>query len=505
MQLKHKSILFLLFGASLLAGCTLTVPKQYTEVEAPPIIYPLYSDITIPYNIAPLNIAYEMEGEGFVTELRVGDLSIVTRGKQTNWNIKCWGDFLALAKGKTIELHAYVRTSNGWVKYRPIIWHVAEEPIDPWISYRIIAPSYVTYEELSIRQRELSTFNERVVYNNMLLSNGKDGQCINCHSYKNYKTDNMQFHARQHKGGTLIVTENGVQKINLKTDSTISAGVYPAWHPTHNLIAYSINDTGQSFHTKKNNKIEVQDLKSDLILYNLNSNEVSFIEHDTLEWEVFPTWSPDGKTLYYCSAHMEIQNHAQREREIIDRYQEFQYNIYRKTFDPETLTFGQSELVLDAKAMGKSATFPRVSPDGRYLLFAMGGYGCFHIWHKDADLYLMDLQTMQLHDIEIVNSNDVESYHAWSSNGRWMLFTSRRGDGGYTHLYVAYFDKRGKAHQPFLLPQRDPFFYDNYYKSYNVPEFMVEPIEIKPQEFARYLNEEAMPAKFRGKTKKEDD
>ena len=496
MKLKHITILSLLFGSVLLTGCTATVPEQYTEVGECPVIYPDYSDITIPYNIAPLNIAYEMEGEKFITELKVGEQTIVMKGKQTDWNMKQWHGLLASAKGKTVELNAYVQTGKGWVKYRPVKWNVAEEPIDSYISYRIIAPSYVTYEELSIRQRELSTFDEEMIYNNMLLSTDTEGQCINCHSYKNYKTDNMQFHARQHKGGTLLVTSEGVKKINLKTDSTISAGVYPAWHPTHNYIAYSINDTGQSFHTKNNNKIEVQDLRSDLILYNVDRNEVSFIEHDTLEWEVFPTWSPDGKTLYYCSAHMEIQDYSQREREIIDRYKDFKYNIYRKAFDPETRTFGPAEMVLDASSMGKSATFPRISPDGRYLLFGMGEYGCFHIWHKDADLYIIDLKTMQLRNVKEINSSDVESYHAWSSNGRWMLFTSRRDDGGYTRLYMAYFDNQGKAYKPFLLPQRDPYFYADYYKSYNVPEFMVEPVTITPQEFARYLDTDAQTATF---------
>ena len=501
--MKYKSLLSILFGAALLVGCTATVPEQYTEVRTLPAIYPQYSDITIPYNIAPLNVAYEMEGKEFITELKVDNRSLVMKGKQTDWNLKKWHAFLASAKGKTVLLNAYVRSDEGWVKYRSVKWCVAEEPIDPYISYRIIAPSYVTYEELSIRQRELATFDEQMVYNNMLLSTDKDGQCINCHSYKNYKTDNMQFHARQHKGGTLLVTTDGVKKINLKTDSTISAGVYPAWHPTHNLLAYSINDTGQSFHTKNNNKIEVQDLRSDLILYDVDRNEVSFIEHDTLEWEVFPAWAPDGKTLYYCSAHMEIQDYSQREREIIDRYREFQYNIYRKSFDPDTKTFGPSELVLDAKAMNKSATFPRISPDGRYLLFGMGEYGCFHIWHKDADLHIIDLGTMQLCNIEEVNSSDVESYHAWSSNGRWMLFTSRRDDGGYTHLYIAYFDEQGKAHKPFLLPQRNPYFYNDYYKSFNVPEFMVEPVAITPQEFARYLDTDAQAVNFRSQSAEE--
>lgn len=497
--MRYKSVFCALFGAALLVGCTATVPKHYSEVDTLPVIYPSYSNIVIPCNIAPLNVAYDMEGEKFITELKSGEQSLVMKGRQTDWDISKWHSLLSAAKGKTIELSVYVQTDKGWTKYRPVKWYVAEEPIDPYISYRIIAPSYVTYEELSIRQRELSTFDEQMVYNNMLLSTDEDGQCINCHSYKNYKTDNMQFHARQHKGGTLLVTTDGVKKINLKTDSTISAGVYPAWHPTHNYIAYSINDTGQSFHTKNNNKIEVQDLRSDLILYDIDRNEVSFIENDTLEWEVFPTWSPDGKTLYYCSAHMEIQDHSQREGEIIERYQDFKYNIYRKSFDPETQMFGSSELVFDARAMNKSATFPRVSPDGRYLLFGMGEYGCFHIWHKDADLYMIDLDAMQLHDVDVVNSNDVESYHAWSSNGRWMLFTSRRDDGGYTRLYIAYFDEQGKAYKPFLLPQRDPYFYADYYKSYNVPEFMVEPVTITPQEFARYLDAEAKPATFRGR------
>ena len=496
--MKYRQLQSILLGAVLLSGCTATIPEQFVQADKSPAIYPVYSDIVIPYNIAPLNVAYEMEGEVFVSELKAGDEALVMKGKQTDWNMKKWHGFLESAKGQVVELNTYVRIGKEWTKYKPIRWLVAEEPIDPYISYRIIAPSYVTYEDLSIRQRELSTFDEQIVYNNMLLSTSKDGQCINCHSYKNYKTDNMQFHARQHKGGTLLVTTDGVKKISLKTDSTISAGVYPAWHPTHNLIAYSVNDTGQSFHTKKNNKIEVQDLKSDLILYDVGRNEVSLIAHDTLEWEVFPAWSPDGKTLYYCSAHMEIQDYSQREREIIDRYREFQYNIYRKSFDPETQTFGPSELVLDAKSIGKSATFPRISPDGRYLLFAMGEYGCFHIWHKDADLYLIDLETMELRNLREVNSADVESYHSWSSNGRWMLFTSRRDDGGYTHLYIAYFDKEGKAYKPFLLPQRAPYFYGDYYKSYNVPEFMIEPVAITPQEFARYLDAEPQPAKFRG-------
>ena len=494
----HNNFLYTLFiGSALLVGCSAQPPKEFTEIDKKATTYPDFSNTTIPYNIAPLNFDYQMEGKQYITELKAEEQTLIMKGKQTDWKVKQWHNLLEANKGKKIEVITYVQTDKGWERYRPTAWLIANEPIDPYISYRIIAPSYVTYEELSIRQRHIENFDEQIIYNNMLQGNDVDGQCINCHHYRNYKTDQMQFHVRQFKGGTMIVNGDEVRKINLKTDSTISAGVYPAWHPTHNLIAYSINDTGQSFHTKDNNKIEVQDLKSDLILYDIDNNEVSFIEHDTLEWEVFPAWSPDGKTLYYNSAHYEIQNYAGKEREIIDNYKNFKYNIYRKSFDPETLTFGPAEMVYDAASVGKSATLPRVSPDGRYLLFGMAEYGCFHIWHKDADLYMIDLKNNELKNLRTINSKDVESYHSWSSNGRWILYTSRRDDGGYTRLYITYFDKNGRAHKPFILPQKDPYFYDDYYKSYNVPEYMLEPVTITPQEFARHIDQEAQQAKFR--------
>ena len=479
-------------------GCNERPANAISSSEIP-TIFPDYTDVTIPCNIAPLNFRPNVESvESCYAEVSCNGQSMEVYGKtDIRFNEKEWRKMLANGKESDITITLYTKQQGKWAEWKAFNIHVSDKPIDSHLVYRLIEPGYEKWHIVGVYQRNLTNFDENMIYNNMLQSNDVDGQCINCHSYKNYKTDNMQFHVRQHKGGTMLVTNGEVKKINLKTDSTISAGVYPAWHPTHNLIAYSINDTGQSFHTKNNNKIEVQDLKSDLILYDIDRNEVSFIEHDTLEWEVFPAWAPDGRTLYYNSAHYEIQNFAGKEREIIDNYKNFHYNIYRKSFDPETKTFGPAEMVLNADSLGKSATLPRISPDGRYLLFGMAEYGCFHIWHKDADLYMIDLQTMALRNMRELNSNDVESYHSWSSNGRWILYTSRRDDGGYTRLYIAYFDKQGRAHKPFILPQEDPYFYNDYYKSYNVPEYMIEPVTITPQEFARYIDTEVVPAKFK--------
>ena len=95
-------------------------------------------------------------------------------------------------------------------------------------------------------------------------------------------------------------------------------------------------------------------------------------------------------------------------------------------------------------------------------MFTLASYGNFSIWHKDADLYLMDLLTGETKPLTVANSDDVESYHSWSSNGKWFIFGSRREDGLYARLYIAHLDEQGNASKPFLLPQEDPDFYHRF-------------------------------------------
>lgn len=485
----------------LLASCGKRpdVPTQYTQSQEQPVIFPDYTDVTVPPNIAPLNFKVLMGAKECVARVTdaEGATHLFGEGNKVCFSADEWSAMLAGARGKSLKVEIFARKAEGgWTLYKPFQIEVAEEDIDPYISYRAIPPSYVAYEVLSINQRSMSSFAVHEIYNNMIISHEGGGQCINCHSYQNYGTANMQFHMRQEYGGTMIVRDGRPYKIDMKSDSTISAGVYPAWHPTLPLIAYSTNSTGQSFHTKSRAKIEVEDSRSDLILLDVDRNEISNICADTTEFECFPTWSPDGKYLYYGSAHFEYSDTMSRETEVIERYQDIHYSLYRKAFNAQTRTFGPAELVYDADTLGKSATFPRVSPDGRYLLFAQANYGCFHVWHPDADLYVLNLATRQARPLTRANSPEAESYHAWSSNGRWIMFISRRDDGNYSRLYFSYFDKQGHEHKAFELPQRDPDFYDFYQCSFNVPEFMKEPVSVSPQQFASAAKKDGKKVTF---------
>ena len=497
--MKNIQYYGLLLSILLLGACSPQVPENAILQQTQVSISPDYNDLVIPCNIAPLNFKINEQAESYITRIYSHKgKEMVLAGQKVKMNEKKWKALLDESRGDTLYIDIYLKKAdNGWVKYLPLKNKVAEE-IEPYISYRLIEPSYVGYEVMTINQRNVTSFEENIIYNNYALSDGDNGQCVNCHSYQNYNRDgNMQMHVRQHLGGTIIVTGGKMKKVNMKTPETISGGVYPSWHPKAMLIAYSTNDTGQSFHTKDHEKIEVQDAASDLILYDVEKDEVQIIANDKSEFETFPYWSTDGKYLYYVSASVKEMGKEEMNTYLKNDYKDVKYNLYRKSFDLATRKFGATDTLFRASDYGKSATFPRESPDGRYLLFTLGDYGTFHIWHKSSDLYLMDLNTASVRPLTEINSPDVDSYHSWSSNGRWILFSTRRDDGSYTRLYMAYFDKEGKAHKPFILPQKDPDYDAQLFKSYNIPEFMVKPVETTHYQLLKAIEKENINVKLK--------
>ena len=495
-----KKIALLAALVAMLTACNSGIPANYRESASLPDIYPDYAGVTIPVNIAPLTFETDRPCEEMAARFTAGGQEMVCRGEKIQPDADDWQTLVSGAAGSSIQVEVFIQNDGQWTRYKPFNIDVSKDSIDPYISYRLISPSYVAYEELTISQRCLENYDESVVYDNMLCSKEQTGQCINCHNYQQYNPERMQFHARENLGGTVIAYDGQVRKVNMKNDSILSAGVYPSWHPWLKLIVYSTNKTHQAFHSVHPNKVEVFDTESDLIAYDLEKNEVWNIENAADEMEVFPFWAPDGKTLYYCSAHFEYNDSIDDKGiDILSRSAEIKYNLYKKSFEPETMTFGPRELVFDAAAMGKSATLPRVSPDGRFLMFTLAEFGVFHIWHRDADLWLIDLKTGEARLMSELNSPDTESYHSWSSNGKWVVFSSRRYDGQYTRPFIAHIDQNGKGTRPFELPCANPDYHRQSMKCYNIPEFMRGPVTISPQAFADVLRGEGEPVKYRSR------
>jgi Tol biopolymer transport system component len=133
----------------------------------------------------------------------------------------------------------------------------------------------------------------------------------------------------------------------------------------------------------------VLDEASDLIIYDVEKNEVTPICNTPDLFETFPTWNKTGDTLFYCVAKPEITRTGSDStgwKRAIARFDSVYYDLMALPYDLQTNTFGAPAVLFPASQIQRSITLPRVSPNGRYLLFTLGDFGQFHIWHKSSDL-----------------------------------------------------------------------------------------------------------------------
>ncbi|RLD96001.1 MAG: cytochrome C biosynthesis protein, partial [Bacteroidetes bacterium] len=404
-------------------GPALPGDGQLSNMNRMPTIFPDYTDITIPGNIAPLNFEIKEEGERFIAMLEGEKGSVMklkARSKQFIISPKKWTRFLEENKGSHFTLKVFGMVGKQWSGYEPFVIRVADEEIDPYLVYRLIPPGYETWSSMGLYQRDLTSFREKPVIENKHI----EDNCVNCHSFAQGSSEYMLFHVRGSVGGTIIKQGDEIEKVDLKRDITLSAGVYPAWHPSGAYVAFSTNRIEQYFHARPEKTIEVLDRQSDLIMYNTASETINHVpgtEGDQY-METYPTWSPDGRFLYF----------SRTVADALTSFDSIRYDICRIAFDPLKESFGETEAVFMASEKGQSASFPRISPNGNFLLCTLHDYGTFPIWHKEADLCLVDLSTGETMVQEKVNSDDTDSYHSWAQNSRWIVFSSRRYDGRYT-------------------------------------------------------------------------
>ena len=462
--------------AIFLAACNAT-HENAQKVDFLPNIYPDYTDVTIPVNIAPLNflvrdkdvndievIASYEDGASAPQSMGENDLSVTHSGNEVKFNMGEWKDFLHKAVGKKVNVQVYTRNGEGdWTEYKPFSWTVVGDSIDSHLTYRLIEPDYEVWNKLQIKERCIENFDETVLADHNLQEN----RCMNCHVFGNQDPSLSMVYVRGEGGGAILNRHGKLRKLGIKNDSLISSSVYYGFSPSGKYITFSTNIIIPAFHANPSKRLEVYDTKSDVYVADLDNDRIisSPLTSDSTQLETFPTFSPDGKYIYYCVAN--------RDGLKSKNLKGLQYALVRIPFDEKTGQFGTQ---VDTLYKERSVCHPKVSPDGKHLLFTVADYGTFPIWHPEADLYMMDLQTGKVDSLNIVNSKKSDTYHCWSHNSRWFVFASKRDDGLYGKPYFCYIDRQGKAHKPFVLPQEEPTFYDNFLKSFNIPELSRGPV-----------------------------
>lgn len=476
MIIKYFPLLVLL---SLLAACTPS-PENVTEKDVFPNIYPDYIGVTVPENIAPLNFLLRDSCDAILAVASFGDYEVKShkKGNEAIFDLKEWKKLMEKAAGKSIDVTVTALLADNWVKYKAFNINVSSDKIDPYLSYRLIEPDYEIFSRLQIMERNIEDFSERVLCDYNTVGN----RCMNCHTHAPGDGDLSFFYVRGEGGGMILNDHGKLRMPDIKTPDMVSGPVYAQFDPTGRYIVFSTNVIIPAFHSRPDKRLEVFDTKSDIYVYDLKQDKVlrSPLIADSTRLETFPTFSADGTEIYYCVADGPIRPSA------IDSVH---YSLCRIGFNPENGIFATSADTIVPGIQGKrSVSHPRVSPDGKRLLYTVSDFGTFPIWHRDADLQMIDLENGKIDSLKIVNSQMSDTYHSWSSTGRWFVFASKRDDGLYGKPYFAHVDNNGKVSKPFVLPQKSPSFYDDNLKSFNVPDLGTVPVSFMPSDVASVMS-----------------
>lgn len=456
----------IIYIAALFLGISSCAPKinHTTKIDTQPAIWPDYIETTIPCEIAPMNfnfIGHSYEYLYLTVKGKKGG-ELKCEGKHIDMDIDEWHELTKLNKGSYLEFYLSFVSDKIKTEFQPFKMYVSNNDLEEYgLTYRRISPGYVSYNDMGIYIRNISNFNEDAIFKNIT----KPSACVNCHTSNKTDQDNFVFHIRGGAFGGTVVKHNGeVKMYNMATEKTIGQAVYPYWHKDGKYVAFSTNKTFQVFHTSNPKKIEVFDRNSDLEIFDADNGQLVLSDEIKQEnvMETFPAFSADGNTLFFCETEMHKQTYF---------LEDVKYTLMQIKFDSNTgKTIGKKDTLIFHK--DTSVTHPRPSYDGKYLMYTVSDYGTFPIWHKEADLFLYNFKDSTTRKLVEVNSDDSDSYHNWSANSKWFVFTSRRIDGLFTRLYIASIDDKGYCTKPFLLPQRNPLKYynDNFY-SYNTPDF----------------------------------
>lgn len=471
--------LWLCVSVWLLLACS-SNPEHPTLVDKLPVIYPDYIGVTIPADIAPLNFNFADEAidrmDVTVKGDKGGELHVI--GEWADFDIDEWHALTEQNQGGKLTVTVCTEKDGQWTQYKDFDIFVSEARLDDWgLTYRRIKPGYEVGGDIGIYQRELSSFDEYAIITETVVP----GRCFNCHTANRTNPNRLTMQMRGEGGGTMIQKDGHQMWVETKTDSTKAAGSYSYWHPQGDYVALAVNSVHQAFFTGTGQRIEVYHTFSNVEVLDTRTNELilsPLLQTDDLE--IFPAFSHDGKWLYYSTS---------KPCRVPAEYEKVKCSLCRIAFDAEKGVFGETvDTLLNGPATDKSYVLARPSYDGRWLMYCASSRGNFPVSQNDADLWLMDLKTGESRELKELNTPQSESYHNWSENSRWLVFSSKREDGMYTKLYLATIDEQGRVSKPFLLPQRHPRkFYREMMDAYNCPDFTKSKVELDAHEAYRQV------------------
>jgi len=373
--------------------------------------------------------------------------------------------------------------------------HTSQDPVGAPIFYRDV-PLMPTETQKGIikplapyavrliewRLRNIGEPGSRVVLENVPV-------CANCHSFSgDGKTLGMDLDGLQNNKGlytltpvrreTSIGSENVIQWASARgrLKGVLRVGFMSQVSPDGRYVATTTDDPGAEGTSPSNYYVaNFKDYRF-LQVFFPTRGFLSWYSRETGILQPLPgaddprfvqmggVWSPDGKYLVFARAEAGEPNpeNAPAAKFANDPSERrMQFDLYRIPFNDGK--GGRPEPIAGASRNGLSNTFPKVSPDGRWIVFVQCRNGM--LMRPDSQLYIVSAQGGEARRMRC-NTPPMNSWHSFSPNGRWLVFSSKSGSP-YTRMYLTHIDQDGNDSPAILIENTTAAN-----RAVNLPEFV---------------------------------
>ena len=309
--------------------------------------------------------------------------------------------------------------------------------------------------------------------------------CANCHSFsRDGRTLGMDLDGPQNDKSMYAIAPVAPQ-MSIRNEDVIVWNSFPGMPPGRRTIAFmpQLSPDGQYAVATLDEEVYVANFKDYRFLQVFYPTRGILAWYDRAGGRLQPlpgaddpryvhataVWSPDGKYLVFARAEAKnayppggkLAEYANDPNET-----QIQYDLYRIPFNAGR--GGRPEPIAGASRNGMSNSFPKVSPDGRWIVYVQCRNG--QLMRPDSQLYIVPAAGGQARRMRC-NTRLMNSWHSFSPNGRWLVLSSK-SRSPYTQMFLTHLDEAGNDSPAILIEKATAAN-----RAVNIPEF----VNIPPQ------------------------
>jgi tetratricopeptide (TPR) repeat protein len=310
--------------------------------------------------------------------------------------------------------------------------------------------------------------------------------CANCHSFpRDGSTLAMDLDGPDGDKGAYAIAPIGDEKTVIGSDQVMTWNAFPGRNAAHFTLGFlaRISPDGSKVLATVNEALYVRNYTDWKTLQTFYPTRgiLAWYDRATKEIRALPgaddpayvhcdaVWSPDGDTVVFARAA--ARDPYERTKPVATfagdpNETEIRYDLYRMPFDGGK--GGAPVPIAGASDNGMSNSFPKVSPDGKWVVFVKAANG--QLLRPDGKLWIVPLAGGEAREMRC-NGERMNSWHSFSPNGRWMAFSSKRNTP-YTQMFLTHIDEDGND-SPAVLVEGATLAN----RAVNLPEFVNRPYD----------------------------